>query len=36
MGQRDILIAHGKAAMKAQLKDLIRKVENFELRDEET
>jgi len=36
MGQRDILIAHGKAAMKAQLKDLIRKVENFELRDEQT
>jgi NTE family protein len=36
MGQRDMLIAHGKAAMKAQLKDLIRKVENFELRDEQT
>ena len=36
MGQRDILIAHGKAAMKAQLKDLIRKVENFKLRDEQT
>ena len=36
MGQRDLLIAHGKAAMKEQLKDLIRKVENFELRDEQT
>ena len=30
MGQRDTLIAHGKAAMKAKMKDLIRKVENFE------
>ena len=36
MGQRDILIAHGKAAMRAQLKDLIRKVENFKLKDEQT
>ena len=35
MGQRDILIARGKEAMKAQLNDLIRKVENFELRDEQ-
>ena len=35
MGQRDILIARGKEAMKAQLNDLIRKVENFELRVEQ-
>ena len=30
MGQRDTLIAHGKAAMNSRLKDLIRKVEDFE------
>lgn len=30
MGQKDTLTANGKAAMKAQIKDLIRKVENFE------
>ena len=35
MGQRDTLIAQGKTAMKAQLMDLIRKVENFESRDEQ-
>jgi len=35
MEQRDTLIAHGKAAMKAQLMDLIRRVENFERRDEQ-
>ena len=35
MEQRDTLIAHGKAAMKAQLMDLIQKVENFEPRDEQ-
>jgi NTE family protein len=30
MGQREALIADGKAAMKAQIEDLTRKVENFE------
>jgi hypothetical protein len=35
MEQRDTLIAHGKAAMKARLMDLIRRVENFERRDEQ-
>jgi len=34
MGQRDTLIAHGKAAMNSRLKDLIRQVENFEPRGE--
>jgi NTE family protein len=36
MEQRDTLIAHGKAAMKARLMDLIRRVENSERRDEQT
>lgn len=36
MEQRDTLIAHGKAAMKARLIDLIRRVENSERRDEQT
>lgn len=35
MEQRDTLIAHGKAAMKARLMDLIGRVENFERRDEQ-
>jgi NTE family protein len=35
MEQRDTLIAHGKAAMKARLMDLIRRVENSERRDEQ-
>lgn len=36
MEQRDKLIAQGKAAMKARLMDLIRKVENFEPRDDQS
>jgi hypothetical protein len=35
MEQRGTLIAHGKAAMKARLMDLIRRVENSERRDEQ-
>ena len=35
MEQRDTLIAHGKAAMKARLEDLIQRVENSERRDEQ-
>jgi len=35
MEQRDTLIAHGKAAMKARLMDLIRRVENSERRDKQ-
>jgi NTE family protein len=35
MEQADTLIAHGKAAMKARLMDLIRRVENFERKDEQ-
>jgi NTE family protein len=35
MEQRDTLISQGKAAMKARLMDLIRRVENFERRDEQ-
>jgi NTE family protein len=35
MEQRETLIAQGKAAMRARLGDLIRKVENFEPKDEQ-
>lgn len=35
MEQRDTLIAHGKAAMKARLEDLIRRVENSKRTDEQ-
>lgn len=33
MEQRETLIAHGKAAMRDRLEDLIRRVENFKRRD---
>jgi NTE family protein len=35
MEQRDTFIAHGKAAMKARLEDLIGRVDNFERKDEQ-
>jgi hypothetical protein len=35
MELRDTLIAHGKAAMKARLEDLLRRVENSKRTDEQ-
>jgi len=35
MEQRDTLIAHGKAAMKARIEDLLRRVENSKRTDEQ-
>jgi len=36
MVQRDTLIADGRAAMKAQIQDLIQMVDHFECNDEHT